>query len=95
MAALLRTGAAERAARSQLEALIKQKKLIRLTGDLVFHAEAIEKVKSALQRRKGQRFSVPEFKQWTNVSRKFAIPLLEYFDREHITRRAGDSRLVI
>jgi selenocysteine-specific elongation factor len=75
--------------------LIKQKKLVRISADLVFHVAAIDAVKTLLQRHKGRRFSVPEFKQWTNISRKFAIPLLEYLDRERITRREGDSRVVI
>jgi len=39
------------------------------------------------------QFSV--FKELAGVSRKYAIPLLEYFDREKITRRAGDKRLVL
>ena len=44
---------------------------------------------------KGERFSVGEFKDWTGISRKYAIPLLEYLDREHITLLDGDSRLVL
>ena len=44
---------------------------------------------------KGQGFSVPEFKDWTGVSRKYAIPLLEYLDRERITRRDDDLRTVL
>ncbi len=93
--ALASTGAVEQAARAQLEALIKAKTLIRLSSDLIFHAETIRHVKESLQKQKGRRFSVPEFKEWTNVSRKFAIPLLEYFDRQHVTRREGDSRLIL
>jgi selenocysteine-specific elongation factor len=38
---------------------------------------------------------VPEFKSWTNISRKYAIPLLEYLDRQHVTRRDGDARIVL
>ena len=41
------------------------------------------------------RFSVATFKEWTGVSRKYAIPLLEYLDRERITRREGDERLIL
>ncbi|MBS1832045.1 MAG: SelB C-terminal domain-containing protein, partial [Acidobacteria bacterium] len=48
-----------------------------------------------LASRKGQKFSVPEFKDWTGVSRKYAIPLLELLDRERITRREGDGRVVL
>jgi selenocysteine-specific elongation factor len=38
---------------------------------------------------------VPTFKTLAGVSRKYAIPLLEYFDREQVTRRAGDKRLIL
>ena len=37
---------------------------------------------------------VATFKELAGVSRKYAIPLLEYFDREHVTRRAGDKRVI-
>jgi selenocysteine-specific elongation factor len=38
---------------------------------------------------------VAAFKELSGVSRKYAIPLLEYFDRERVTRRAGDKRLIL
>ena len=38
---------------------------------------------------------IPTFKTLAGVSRKYAIPLLEYFDREQITRRAGDKRVIL
>jgi hypothetical protein len=38
---------------------------------------------------------VASFKTLAGVSRKYAIPLLEYFDREQVTRRAGDKRLIL
>jgi selenocysteine-specific elongation factor len=38
---------------------------------------------------------VPKFKEIAVISRKYAIPLLEYFDREKLTRRAGDKRLIL
>jgi selenocysteine-specific elongation factor len=44
---------------------------------------------------KAARFSVGAFKDWTGISRKYAIPLLEYLDRERVTRRDGDERLVL
>ena len=44
---------------------------------------------------KAQRFNVGAFKEWTGISRKYAIPLLEFLDREHVTRREGDERLVL
>ena len=45
--------------------------------------------------RKPQSFGVGAFKEWTGISRKYAIPLLEYLDRERITRRDGDRRLIL
>lgn len=82
-------------ARDLLESLVKAKRLVRLGGDLVFHAESIEHLRKSLASHKGRRFTVPEFKEWTRISRKFAIPLLEHLDRERITRRDGDSRVVL
>jgi selenocysteine-specific elongation factor len=52
-------------------------------------------IRKSLALQKGRRFSVPEFKSWTQISRKYAIPLLEYLDREHVTRRDGDLRVVL
>ena len=49
----------------------------------------------SLAARKGVRLSVADFKDWTGVSRKYAIPLLEFLDREHVTRRDGDVRVVL
>ena len=48
-----------------------------------------------LAQKKGQQFAVPEFKDWTGISRKYAIPLLEYLDRERITRRDGERRVIV
>jgi selenocysteine-specific elongation factor len=82
-------------ARTLLQTLLRQKTLVRVSADLIFHSEAIGALKSALAERKGQKFGVGEFKEWTGVSRKYAIPLLEYLDRERVTRREGDQRLVV
>jgi selenocysteine-specific elongation factor len=81
-------------AKSILQMLLKDGRLIRIHADLVLHASAVAGLRSQLADRRGQRFSVPEFKEWTGVSRKYAIPLLEYLDREHITVRHGDFRVV-
>jgi len=75
--------------------LIREKRLVRVSDDLVFHHTAIGKLKEMLAAHKGERIGVPVFKEWTGVSRKYAIPLLEYLDREHVTRRDGDERLVL
>ena len=82
-------------ARSLLQILFRQKRLVRISEDLIYHPAAIEALKGILAAHKGEQFAVPAFKDWTGVSRKYAIPLLEFLDRERLTRRDGDLRLVL
>jgi selenocysteine-specific elongation factor len=89
------TGVDRTRARNLLQVLLREKRLVRISEDLVFSTAAIEELRQALLARQGTRFGVAEFKEWTGVSRKYAIPLLEYFDRERVTRRDGDSRLIL
>ena len=80
-----------------LNILVKENVLHRVTSDLIFHQTALAKLREILARRKAQspRISIPEFKTLTGVSRKYAIPLLEYLDRERVTRREGDVRIIL
>jgi selenocysteine-specific elongation factor len=82
-------------ARALLAILLREKKLVRIGEDLVFHQTAIQTLRAMLAARKPARFTVGDFKTWTGVSRKYAIPLLEYLDRERITRRDGDARTIL
>jgi selenocysteine-specific elongation factor len=82
-------------ARALLESLIKEKKLVRVSAEMIFHFDAIDHIRKSLGAHKGLTFSVPQFKEWTRISRKYAIPLLEYLDREHVTRREGDDRVIL
>ncbi len=84
-------------ARKILQILLRERVLIRVTDELVFHQEAIQRLKSSLaeHKKKSDRLSVPQFKDLTGISRKYAIPLLEYLDRERVTRRAGDERIIL
>jgi len=92
---LAKAGVEAARARTLLEILLREKRLIRISQELVFHRSAMEKLRSLLAQRRPARFSVPEFKEWTGVSRKYAIPLLEYLDRAHVTRREGDGRVIL
>jgi selenocysteine-specific elongation factor len=78
--------------------LVRQKTLIRV-DDLLFHADALARLKAEVASLKGggqpARVDVAAFKERYGVSRKFAIPLLEYLDRERVTRRVGDSRVIL
>jgi selenocysteine-specific elongation factor len=92
---LSKSGIEPARARSLLQILLREHKLIKLNDELIFHNSAIETLRGILATRTGTRFTVPDFKTWTGVSRKYAIPLLEYLDREHLTRREGDTRIVL
>jgi selenocysteine-specific elongation factor len=82
-------------AKTLLQLMLRDRRLVRVSDDLVFHGSAMQSLRALLVQKKGQRFAVPEFKDWTGISRKYAIPLLEYLDRERITRRDGDFRIVL
>ena len=82
-------------ARPIVEFLLKSNRLVRISGEFIFHGEVLAHLRQSLAQQRGRQFSVPEFKGWTKVSRKFAIPLLEYLDRERVTRRDGDKRVVL
>ena len=81
--------------RTLLESLVKGKRLVRISENVIFHSDVIAHICTSLAAHRGRKFSVPEFKQWMDISRKYAIPLLEYLDREHVTRREGDLRIVL
>jgi len=93
--ALEAVGLAAQPARELVQLLLRHGRLVRLAEGLYLHESAIERVRTLLQSKRGQKFRVPEFKQWTGVSRKYAIPLLEYLDRLRVTRREGDWRTVL
>jgi selenocysteine-specific elongation factor len=87
-------------ARKILQLLIDNGTLVRVQGEMFFHANAIEHLKSllgefAVAHEPDRLIDVPGFKDLAGVSRKYAIPLLEYFDRERITVRAGDKRIIL
>jgi selenocysteine-specific elongation factor len=77
--------------------LLREKVLIKISDDLVFHRGALEALRGQMktQKLKSPKIDVAQFKELTGVSRKYAIPLLEYLDREHVTRRVGDMREIL
>ena len=77
--------------------LLRDKVLIKLSDDLVFHSSALAELRQRLlaHKTKSPKIDVAAFKELTGVSRKYAIPLLEYLDREHVTRRVGDERVIL
>ena len=81
-----------------LQLLLREKALHRVTPDLIFHRQALAELRAKLaayKQAKSERISVSAFKDLTGITRKYAIPLLEYLDRERVTRRQGDERVIL
>jgi selenocysteine-specific elongation factor len=93
-------GTARQHERKVFQLLLDNHLLVRVQPELYFHREALDRLLMKLReygaRHEPQRLiDVPTFKEIAGVTRKYAIPLLEYFDRERITRRAGDKRVIL
>lgn len=77
--------------------LLRDRVLVKVSEGLVFHRNALEGLRRqmAAQKAKSSKIDVGGFKEMTGVSRKYAIPLLEYLDRERVTKRVGDAREIL
>ena len=87
-------------ARKILRLLIDAGALVRVREDLLFHRDSLERLVAALRAYADAHgperlIDVAAFKELSGVSRKYAIPLLEHFDRTRVTRRAGDRRIIL
>jgi selenocysteine-specific elongation factor len=82
-------------ARTILQMLLKEGFLVRINESFILHSTAISKIREILSANRHSAFSVADFKGWTGVSRKYAVPLLEYCDRERLTLRRGDQRTIL
>jgi selenocysteine-specific elongation factor len=85
--------------RKVMQVLIDSGKLVGVDGEMFFHASALEelmqKLRSFAATKSDRSIDVPTFKGLAGISRKYAIPLLEYLDRQRVTRREGDKRIVM
>jgi selenocysteine-specific elongation factor len=77
--------------------LLRDRVLIKVSDELVFHRSALEELRRQMTayKKKSTKIDVAQFKELTGVSRKYAIPLLEYLDRERVTKRVGDAREIL
>ncbi len=77
--------------------MIREKMLVKVSEELTYHREVLDEIKSRIRSgfAPGSRFGVAEFKQLFDLTRKHAIPLLEYLDRERFTRRQGNDRILL
>ncbi|HYP50475.1 MAG TPA: SelB C-terminal domain-containing protein, partial [Pyrinomonadaceae bacterium] len=86
-------------ARKVFQLFLNAAEMVKVTEDFYFRRETldelIKKLKDFAAQTPDRLIDVPKFKEIAGISRKYAIPLLEYFDREKLTRRAGDKRLIL
>jgi len=75
--------------------LVKQGTLVRLAEGVYLHKDVLVKARETMSAKRGATIDVAQFKDLFGLSRKIAIPLLEWFDREGVTKRVGDSRQVL
>jgi selenocysteine-specific elongation factor len=75
--------------------LVKQGTLVRLGEGIYVHRDALAAARARISERRGTMIDVSQFKEYFGLSRKIAIPLLEWMDREGVTKRVGDSRKVL
>jgi len=81
-------------AKDVLMLLIEEGKIVKTKDDLYFYAAAVDALKRKLVEflKANGEIDTPRFKEMTGVSRKYVIPLIEYFDTSNVTLRVGDSR---
>lgn len=75
--------------------LVDQKRLARLGGKWIVHSELLDEVVSSLQAWGVESFEIGAFKDRFGLTRKLAIPILEWLDSQHVTRREGDRRRIV
>jgi selenocysteine-specific elongation factor len=87
-------GLDETQSKQVLHVLVDEGLIVRIKDDLYFHQEAIQMIKKKLVAfliAHGE-ITTPQFKDMTGASRKFVIPIIEYFDARNVTIRVGDMR---
>lgn len=87
-------------ARKVFQLLLDSGELVRVTAEFYFHRETLVRLRAQLAdfaraNPSNPTIDVAQFKALAGISRKYAIPLLEYFDREAVTKRAGDKRIIL
>ena len=74
--------------------MVEEGQIVKTKDDLYFHASAVDELKNRLVDflKSHGEITTPQFKEMTGASRKYVIPLIEYFDAKNVTLRVGDSR---
>jgi selenocysteine-specific elongation factor len=89
-------GISEKDARDLLKLLAEEGRIVRVNDSLYLDKEAVKKVKDDLKRHLEEKkeITMAEFRDLARTSRKFAVPLMEYFDSQKLTQRVGDKRVL-
>lgn len=95
------TSASRKTVDRMIKLLLREQVLVKVES-LIFHGDELERLRSAVIALKNEHpasarieLEVTTFKKQFGISRKFAIPLLGYLDRERVTRRVGNVRLLL
>ncbi|CAN5849878.1 selenocysteine-specific translation elongation factor [soil metagenome] len=90
-------GVERQRARKIVQLLLKEGTLVRIAADMMVDREALAGLIAAVRALKARStsFGVGEFKELTGLSRKYAVPLLEYLDSQRVTRRTGEGREIL
>ncbi|SHI50885.1 selenocysteine-specific elongation factor [Geosporobacter subterraneus DSM 17957] len=82
--------------REVLEALVDRKQLVKISDDILFHVKNYEKAKEMLKQyiQEHGEISLSEFRDLIHTTRKYALPLIENFDQNKITKRIGEKRVL-
>ena len=78
--------------------LLRERVLLKISNDVVLHRQTLDHLQGLLaeyKRTRGEKLEISDFKELAGISRKYAIPLLEYLDRTGVTRRVGDYRVIL
>jgi selenocysteine-specific elongation factor len=84
-------------ARKIVQLMLKENTVVKISEEIVIDRGVLAKLVADVRALKSKtpKLGVSEFKDLTGVSRKYAIPLLEYLDRQRVTRRVGDERMIL
>jgi selenocysteine-specific elongation factor len=84
-------------ARKILQLMLKEQAVVKIAEGMLVDRTALQKLIEDVRALKPSQASlgVKEFKELTGLSRKFAVPLLEYLDTQRVTRRVGDERIIL
>ena len=86
----------EEEVRAIFEHLTHEGVLVKIKGEIYVHRVSFENLKEELVAylKSHQEITTPQFKEMTRASRKYAIPLIEYFDQSKLTLRIGEKRVL-